>query len=762
MKSAVLVLVVLLGAGVLAGQAFPNTITYGPYAVHVDRAPADQPINRPAVGAGYVVDAPQMVTSDVCAFPNRSTRTSRLVTWTSSHGTPSNIVYYRILGAQTWLTGSDPTIGTGHSVTLAGLTPDSLYEYYASSGALDMVPGTSAVKRFDTCAVSQNQFVITADLHPYQYLHWMPPIPIAYDQVTRLQNEVLALHPGFVICAGDVGGDMIPGGTEEEIRILDEAFKKWRQAGTEIYIAVGNHDVPSTKPDVTQIKMDWFCSQVPPYPMNSMLDASVNPDVYDRFYNHGQRWYSFNWRNIHFVIMDSNDVVAGDISSAQRQWLVNDLCFHTNNPWHFPTLVFVHNPDWMTGEHGSTIRPLYNILAQYPSKHTVKAVFGGHHHCGTNYPPENNLGIQVYTVPYTVHPIDYAECTMEYVVATVGESAITFLKKVVAVGAKSPRQVSDMVYYPIPWSSTVPCITVDEARKAADGHPVILSNAVVSANFYGDAGGGGFGRTGFAVEAGDRSNGIRVVSNAAVSPGYSMTVEGTAATVDGERVINATSVAVNSTGNSTPLPFVCQTLDTGGGTYGGQGAVVNDATQSPAMMCRGLNNVGILMRIQGEVRASVFDSTYGNSYFYVDDGYGVHNDVWNYEAGVKDGSGNIGVRCRPASTGSGSPGALPAVGDYVDVTGVIGVKQVYGCNARYIWTTSWTPATFQSYSYDYREKWNLLSLPGQPKDPDPAAVFGGSGVVDCRLYRWDAPYQGLLMYGTSSPDLFGAMTNSEG
>ncbi|HUV05004.1 MAG TPA: hypothetical protein VMX94_07825, partial [Armatimonadota bacterium] len=46
--------------------------------------------------------------------------------------------------------------------------------------------------------------------------------------------------------------------------------------------------------------------------------------------------------------------------------------------------------------------------------------------------------------------------------------------------------------------------------------------------------------------------------------------------------------------------------------------------------------------------------------------------------------------------------------------------------------------------------------------PDPAAVFGGSGVVDCRLYRWDAPYQGLLMYGTSSPDLFGAMTNSEG
>ena len=36
---AIAVLVVLVGAG-LAGQAFANTITYGPYAVLVDPAPA--------------------------------------------------------------------------------------------------------------------------------------------------------------------------------------------------------------------------------------------------------------------------------------------------------------------------------------------------------------------------------------------------------------------------------------------------------------------------------------------------------------------------------------------------------------------------------------------------------------------------------------------------------------------------------------------------------------------------------------------------
>ena len=308
---------------------------------------------------------------------------------------------------------------------------------------------------------------------------------------------------------------------------------------------------------------------------------------------------------------------------------------------------------------------------------------------------------------------------------------------------------------PIEWPS------VDDAKKAADGTWGTVSGKLVTAVFYNDSG----SRIGFAIEEPDRFSGIRVVSDAEVRVGDRVTVDGTAAMESGERIIQATSVVVTSSGYEL-APFSIANIDTGGGDYGGQEAVVNDATTSPPTMCVGMNNVGILMTIRGKVRAVVDDDTY-NGYFYVDDAYG--NLDWGYETGLKDGSStgsdlNIGIRCRPAPDAQGEPGTLPAVGDYVEVIGVMGVRQINSINARYMWTKTWSAATFEEdpYSYDYYEEWNLLSLPGQPKNPDPAVIFGSPDVIDGRLYRWDALGQGTLVYDIWSPDLFGAMNNSEG
>jgi len=214
-------------------------------------------------------------------------------------------------------------------------------------------------------------------------------------------------------------------------------------------------------------------------------------------------------------------------------------------------------------------------------------------------------------------------------------------------------------------------VSIDGAKSAAEGSKIVLSGAIVSARFR-DAN----GPVSFAVEETDRSSGIRVVSTTAVNVGDKVNVEGTADTVGGERLITATSVTVVSSGNTSAKPVAMSNVVSAGGAYHAQGAVVNTA---PGTMSSGRNSVGIYMTLCGKVTARNTSGGYGG-YFYIDDG-----------SGLTDGSGNIGVKCRPSGA-SETPDVLPNVGDYVKVTGVMGVKQIGGVNTRYFWTSSWAPA----------------------------------------------------------------------
>lgn len=209
-------------------------------------------------------------------------------------------------------------------------------------------------------------------------------------------------------------------------------------------------------------------------------------------------------------------------------------------------------------------------------------------------------------------------------------------------------------------------VSINDAKSAQNGTAVVLSNAIVTAAFNDTN-----GRVGFAVEESDRYSGIRIVSSKSVSAGDKVTIHGTIATISGERVIDATSGSVDiiSSGNTAPKPLGTSNKGTGGGTYCAQEAVVDTA---PSQMSCGINNVGLLLKIWGTVK-TVNDTHDYNGYFYIDDG-----------TGLQDGSGNIGIKCRPA------PGvSMPGSGSFVSVTGVMGVQQIGGVNARYFWTTSW-------------------------------------------------------------------------
>jgi hypothetical protein len=285
-----------------------------------------------------------------------------------------------------------------------------------------------------TCGLgisAPNQFIIVSDLHP---------LPQTEYQVQKLTDEVLKIRPAFVVCLGDVGNEEFPGVSVWQMKVIDAMFRKWREAGIEIHIAVGNHDIPRDKEHVEAIKRCWFASQLEPYPMNSMLDAEKNPETYRRYVLDKQYYYSFNWRGLHFVIMNSYDP---NFSDRQAKWLEQDLCLHANNPNKYPTLVFLHHPEIMSGDRGCTERPLYSILAKHPAEHTVKAVFGGHYHYYVHWPPSANLGAHVYATPASV----IEEGCAQFIVATVNRRAVIFEKRFI----KEPKSKDcrKIMYYPI-------------------------------------------------------------------------------------------------------------------------------------------------------------------------------------------------------------------------------------------------------------------------------------------------------------------------
>lgn len=279
---------------------------------------------------------------------------------------------------------------------------------------------------------ASNQFVILSDIHPARG---------AEPQLALLLEQLLELKPEFVVTLGDMNGDPEPDAGPDDLNHAMQLFHRLREAGIEIYPTVGNHD--------GNPKINYICNHTPP--MNIEFDPAFNPTVAERWCGRRRFWYSFNRGGIHFAIINSS-VSSGRSPSgespweAMRGWMVRDLCEHASNPNRFPTLVFMHHPQWITRDRGCG-GPLFRLLSECPDN-AVAAVFGGDWHAGWNFPPESNLGIQVYATEASVHLV---VDDPEYIIATVHPDRITFEKVDTKTGG---RGKTGIVYYPIPGKFT--------------------------------------------------------------------------------------------------------------------------------------------------------------------------------------------------------------------------------------------------------------------------------------------------------------------
>lgn len=166
-------------------------------------------------------------------------------------------------------------------------------------------------------------------------------------------RAVNLLRPEFVVSVGD----LIEGYTEDRNRVEDE-WKEFLgfidQMEMKFFFVAGNHDV-------------------------------TNPMMHDLWRKHfGPEWYSFDYKDVHFVCLSSEDPVAS-LSKKQLAWIKDDLKQHEDARW---TLLFLHKPLWAMSERekaaGNTDKTgwpeLEQMLGDRP--HTC---FAGHVHHYVQY-----------------------------------------------------------------------------------------------------------------------------------------------------------------------------------------------------------------------------------------------------------------------------------------------------------------------------------------------------------------------------------------
>lgn len=209
------------------------------------------------------------------------------------------------------------------------------------------------------------------------------------DYFGRTLAGILESKPNFLLHTGD----FVENSKYETYwkSMLHDNAKYLMQ--TPLMVVAGNHDTTYLAGDNENFK--HFNYKIP-------TQASTNRGYY----------YSFNYCNTKFIMVNTNNLVNQKLETEQYEWLLNEL--KTNDKkW---TIVALHNPLFSVGEYG-TNRPTITLalrsqLASVFSRYGVDLVLQGHDHVySKTYPIDEFGGADVNptyktenSVKYTVNP----------------------------------------------------------------------------------------------------------------------------------------------------------------------------------------------------------------------------------------------------------------------------------------------------------------------------------------------------------------------
>jgi len=304
------------------------------------------------ISLSFIVTPPSIYAASVTLiwkpYLQQLTDTSVIILWVTQTGVNPEVHYSTDTSFNLVVSGTTRPgpFGTQlHRVGLTGLQPNTVYNYKIYTDSQDLLP--SEQLSFQTAPLTGSSipftFIVFGDYG------WNS------DSQKRLRDQMLLDSFNFILTTGDNAyfDGSYTNFSSNVFGVYQNLFSK-----VGLFPTLGNHD--------------YHTDSGGPY-----LDIFELPQNAWRVSDH-ERYYSFDYGNVHFVALDSNDPLLVDDAAANDDmfdWLRNDLN-QTTQPW---KIVAFHHPAYSTGWHGSEAdvqTKLVPIFEQYG----VDVVFAGHDH----------------------------------------------------------------------------------------------------------------------------------------------------------------------------------------------------------------------------------------------------------------------------------------------------------------------------------------------------------------------------------------------
>ncbi len=303
-------------------------------------------------GAVSTSAAEDVAISRVSCVVNGDTATSRGFTWYTPEDVECSIAIY-VLGID--VTSKlevkyDCCEWEGnfmHKAYVSGLNAGTVYAYRITAGTATY-DGTFATDNGDDIV----NFIVVGDVQASDLE--------AFEVGQKVVEKAYSVMPfaEFYATLGDYTNDS----TNEEWDLYSQAFGGINSTTTHVPVT-GNHDSNS----------GWF---------NAMFALDTTESVQT---NNGVN-YSFDYGNIHFAVVNTNDMIA--ISNAQLTWLRNDMN-STDADW---KIVLMHKSPYSLGKDIKWPDACYlqESLAAVCDETNVDLVMSGHDHMYVRTKPLND------------------------------------------------------------------------------------------------------------------------------------------------------------------------------------------------------------------------------------------------------------------------------------------------------------------------------------------------------------------------------------
>jgi hypothetical protein len=297
-------------------------------------------------------------------YLNTGTASGMIVKWRTTQSTDAK-VYYGTSAGNLNLVASNPVFSTDHEVNISGLNPSTVYYYAVGCTGATLTP-QSAGNYFKTSPTTGTKG---------NYKFWVVGDAGMGDANQKnakagFLNYIGNTHiDGWIWCgdnAYDNGYDSQYQSNVFSNNTYENELKRFV-----VWPAPGNHD---------------YNNHIPFSPSPAYYDIFTLPTAAEAggLASGTEKYYSYNYGNIHFVVLDSYDE-GRNTSDPMAIWLTNDLAANTL-PW---TIAYWHHPPYTKGSHnsdnsnfldGELVDIRQNIIPIIENA-GVDLVLNGHSHC---------------------------------------------------------------------------------------------------------------------------------------------------------------------------------------------------------------------------------------------------------------------------------------------------------------------------------------------------------------------------------------------